>query len=69
MVPIYKSEGIFDVSNYRPNSTLSILAKIFERLMYKRLVTFLTENNSIVEHQFGFQVGYNTGDAILEFLD
>ena len=37
--------------------------------MHKHLVTFLSNNNSICKNQFGFQVGYNTSDSILEFQD
>ena len=69
VVPIYKSEDRSDISNYRPVSTLLVLAKVFEKLMHKRLLTFLSNNNIIYKNQFGFQVGYNTSDAILEFLD
>ena len=67
VVPVYKS--VCNVIIYRPISTLPVLSKIFERLMCKRLTTFVNDNNIICKHQFGFQVGYSTSDAILEFLD
>ena len=37
--------------------------------MQKRLMSFLVKHELICRHQFGFQVGYSTNDAILEFLD
>ena len=69
IVPIYKSDNKQDVSNYRPISTLPVLAKIFEKLMHSRLTRYIDHNNLITKHQFGFQTGLNTNDAILEFLD
>ena len=69
VIPIFKSGCRRDVSNYRPISTLPVLSKIFERLMCSRLKQFLSQNNILVNHQFGFKSGSNTGDAVLEFLD
>jgi hypothetical protein len=34
-----------DPTNYRPISLLSNINKIFERLMYNRLITFIERNN------------------------
>ena len=69
VVPIFKSDDKHDVSNYRRISTFPVLSKIFEKLMHKRLISFLHYNNIICKYQFGFQLGYSTDDAILEFLD
>ena len=69
VVPIYKADDKSNVSNYRPISTLNVLSKVFERLMHVRLISFLNDNGVICRHQFGFQTGYCTSDAIAEFLD
>ena len=69
VIPVYKADDRCEVSNYRPISTLSVLSKLFERLMYKRLISFLNNNDIICKHQFGFKVGCSTSDAIVEFLD
>ena len=69
VVPLYKSGSRQDIANYRPISTLPVISKIFEKLMCKRIIAFMTEDNIICNHQFGFQKGRNTSDAILEFLD
>ena len=66
---MFKSGCKTDISNYRPISTLPLLSKIFEKLMCKRLTQFLKLNNILSRHQFGFQQGSNTSDAVLEFLD
>ena len=41
VVPVFKKDSKLDYSNYRPISLLSNIAKILEKLMYKRLYTFL----------------------------
>ena len=69
VVPLFKSGSRQDYNNYRPISTLPVLSKIFEKLMYTRLSQFLKDHEIIVNHQFEFQKGSSTSDAILEFLD
>ena len=46
--------------NYRPISLLNTLSKIYERVIYNRLSTFLISNNLIYEHQSGFLKGHST---------
>ena len=42
-------------SNYRPISLLPLFSRVFERIIYNKLYTFLTANNIIYPLQFGFQ--------------
>ena len=44
VVPVFKKDSKLDYSNYRPISLLSNIEKILEKLMYKRLHTFLNNN-------------------------
>jgi len=69
VIPIFKSGEPTFTSNYRPISTLPILSKIFEKLMHKQLLSFLSCNNILSPCQFGFRSNSSTSDAILEFLD
>lgn len=69
VIPIFKSGSRNSVKNYRPISTLPVLSKIFEKLMFVRINNFFNVNNVICKHQFGFRKGYSTADALLEFLD
>ena len=69
VIPVYKGGDKSKVINYRPISTLPFLAKLFERLMYKRLVSFLNANDVLYSKQFGFRSKSCTADAILEFTD
>lgn len=44
-----------DVKSYRPISLLPTLSKVFEKIILTRLNTFLEENNTIPQFQFGFK--------------
>ena len=66
VIPIYKGKSPYEVSNYRPISLLPYFNRICEKLMYKRLISFIDENKIIYEHQFGFQKGKSTSQAILD---
>jgi len=69
VIPIYKSGERNNVKNYRPISTLPAMSKILEKLMYKRLISFLDANGILCNKQFGFRRNMCTSDAILEFMD
>jgi hypothetical protein len=69
IVPIYKQGSMSYMGNYRPISLLPILGKVFEKLYYKRLVSFLDRNNIISYTQYGFRKGRCTSDAINSFLE
>ena len=45
IVPVFKNDSKLDYSNYHPISLFSNIEKILEKLMYKRLYTFLNKNN------------------------
>ena len=50
--------------NYRPISLLSIFSKLFEKLTYTRMYSFLNNNNLIYEKQFGFRA-YSVNHALI----
>ena len=52
-------------SKYRPISITPILSKIFERLLVKRLFSFVNRLNILPSTQFGFRKGLGTCDALL----
>jgi hypothetical protein len=45
---------------YRPISLLTILSKIFERLLRKRIRKIISPDNQIPMHQFGFRENHTT---------
>ena len=69
VVPIFKSGDPSVCSNYRPVSVLNMLSKIFEKLMHRRLNSFIAKYKLIGENQFGFRKSRSTGDAVVEFLN
>ena len=58
VVPVFKKDSKLNYSNYRPISHLSNIEKILERLMYKRLYTFLNNNNILYNLQFQTTIFY-----------
>ena len=69
VIPLHKAGSHTQISNFRPITTLSVFSKLFEKLVHKRLLKFITKFSIINLNQFGFQKSKNTSDAILEFLD
>ena len=55
VVPVFKKDSKLDYSNYHSISLLSNVEKILEKLMCKRLYTFLNSNDIIYNLQFGFK--------------
>jgi hypothetical protein len=69
VIPVYKKKEKFLPVNYRPISLLSIFDKILEKLMYKRLYSFLTKHDILYDYQFGFRSQHSTTLAITEIVD
>ena len=69
VTPVYKNGDVTDSGNYRPISTLSPFSKVFERLIYNQLNSFLEKHDIMYKYQFGFRKGYSTEQAILELTD
>ena len=70
VIPIFKNKGdLLLVSNYRPISLLSNINKIFEKLVYSRLYSFLTLHNCIYDLQFGFRAKHSTNHALLSITE
>ena len=52
--------------NYRPISVLPAISNVMERILYNQLYEYLTENNVLSEHQFGFRKFHSTASALLD---
>ena len=55
VIPIHKKDSKLEYSNYRPISILSNIDKILEKLMYNRLMKFLTEQKILYLKQFALR--------------
>ena len=56
----YKAKDTMMFDNYRPISLIYVLAKILERLMYNRLLTFINKYQICNKHQFEFREKHST---------
>lgn len=69
VIPIFKSGSKHVMDNYRPISLLCIFSKIFEKIVYKRLTSFLDINNIISCSQFGFRKEHSTVHPLTLFIN
>ena len=59
-VPIHKSEDKHNPSNYRPIFLLTCFTKIFEKLIFTRLDSFICKHSIVASTQYGFRRGRST---------
>ena len=69
IVPIYKGGDSSKYCNYRPISLLTVFSKVFERLMYYQLISFIETNNILYDYQCGFRKKYSTDIALISIVD
>ena len=55
IVPVHKKGKKQLIQNYRPESSLPISSKIFERLIFNSLYKFVEENSLLYSNQSGFR--------------
>ena len=68
VTPLHKKESKLDYLNYRPISLLSVFSKIYEKLIYTRIYSYLVKN-MIYSKQFGFRSNYSTNHAIISLTE
>ena len=66
---VFKSDDPTDPNNYRPISLLSIYNRIFEKLMYARMISFIEKHDLLYNVQYGFRKLYSTEYAILDIVN
>ena len=69
VVPIFKKDDPLKCNNYRPISLLPIFSKIFEKLIYSRMYSFLEKNNLLQDKQFGFRSKHSTTHALISLTE
>ena len=67
--PLFKTGDHTDKDNYRPISVIPIVARIFERIIYEQLYTYLIENELINPQQSGFRSLNSTVTALLDLTN
>ena len=69
VVPLYKCDDPVIFNHYRPVSLLCTLSKVFEKVMYNRLIKFLEKLSILYEYQFGFRRKRSTHLALITVVD
>ena len=69
VIHVLKSSNKEDSINYRPISLLLVLSKVFEKLVYTRMISFIDKNKIISSFQFGFRHNHSTNHAIIHLTD
>ena len=64
VTPVYKKGNKQIFENYRPISTLPLIGKIFEKIIYSRLYSLLASKGILYDNQFGFRKGHSTTHAL-----
>jgi len=67
--PLLKKGGRENVANYRPISLLTSFSKVFEKIIYDRLLKHIKTNNILVDEQFGFRTSSSTEKAPYKLND
>ena len=70
MVPVFKNVGErYTAKNYRPISLLSVVSKVFEKLVNNRIVDHLEKCGLCSDFQYGFRSSRSTADLLTVVSD
>ena len=65
VAPIFKEGSKSEIGNYRPISVLSTVARVFERLVYDQLSSYMEKNKYLSKYQSGFRKFHSTVTSML----
>ena len=69
MVPVFKNAGERPTAkNYRPVTLLSVVGKIFEKLVNNRIADHLETCGLFSDFQYGFRSSRSTADLLTMYL-
>ena len=67
-IPLYKGKEIYYTTNYRPISLLLTISKLLEKIVYKRVYSFLNQTDQLYNSQYGFRTAHSCDDAVSELV-
>ena len=66
VTPIHKKNETTSMKNYRPVSLIPIVSKLFERDMYKQIISYI--DKFLSSYLFGYRKGYNTEQCLTVYV-
>ena len=54
VIPLYKNKATDHLVNYQPISLLMTMSKVLEKIVYKRVISFLNKHEILCRSQYGF---------------
>ena len=69
VTPVFKKNDKQSVKNYRPISLLPLCGKIFEKIVFENIYSYLNENQLITSNQSGFRPGDCTVNQLLYLVN
>ena len=69
VVPLFKADDPSLFTNYRPISILPSFSKFLERIIYSRILDYLTNLHILCDNQFGFRKNHSTVLALIDLHD
>ena len=69
ITPVFKSDYDTDVNNDRPISLLSNFNRVFEKIIYNRLKSYIKKDELQYSSQYGFRKKHSTKHAKLDIVN
>ena len=69
VTPIYKKNEPELFENYQPISLLPTFSKLFEKVVFNQITTFMSGNDLLFNSQHGFRKKNSTETAAIEFVE
>ena len=69
VIKMFKSSDPSSIQNYHPISLLTSFSKLFKKIVYDEVISFLNENNILYIHQYRFRAKQSTKRPIIHLLN
>ena len=69
ITPIHKSGDKSSVKNYRPISLLCTISKVLEKIIYDKIISFVSQSISPLQFAIGFRPKHSTLQQLLLFVN
>ena len=69
IIPVFKTGEQNSFTNYRPISLVTNFSKFFEKVMQKRLISFIERHEILYKFQFGFRSKHSTSHSLISLVN